>query len=188
MGESAPSPTILLQRLREGDDSASGLLFDQLYPELHLIAQRIFRSQNTGHTLQPTVLVHEAYMKMIGTDAPSWESRAHFCNVAARAMRQILINHARDKSAAKRGGPDAHRVTLHDGDGSGDEAALDLLALDEALTQLEQVSDRQARIAELKLFGGLSAQEIGEALGISKRSVELDWKMAKAWLTRRLAP
>ena len=183
----AQSPTILLQMLRDGDDDAAGQLFEQLYPELHMIASRVFRSQKKDHTLQPTVLVHEAYMKMVGAEkAPEWQNRAHFCNVAARAMRQILVNHARDKSAAKRGGPDAHRVTLHDHEAKTDDALLDVLALDEALQQLHEVSDRQARIAELKLFGGLSSAEIAEALSISKRSAELDWKMAKAWLTTRL--
>ena len=186
------SPTILLQRLRAGDGNAAPELFDQLYPELHLIAQRVFRSQGgprgRGHTLQPTVLVHEAYMKMVGgASPPEWQSRAHFCNIAARAMRQILVNHARDKSAQKRGGPDAHKVTLHDHEAQVDESHLEVLALDEALSQLQAVSERQARIAELKLFGGLSSEEIAESLSISKRSAELDWKMAKAWLTTKLA-
>lgn len=186
MDGAAQSPTVLLERVRAGDREAGELLFAQLYPELHRIAERIFRSRGKGHTLQPTVLVHEAYLKMV-SGTPAWQDRAHFCNVAARAMRQILVNHARDKAAAKRGGPDAARVTLHDADAFGEDPVLDVLALDEAVASLADASERQGRIAELRIFGGLSAQEIGEALGISKRSVELDWKLAKAWLTRRLS-
>jgi len=183
-GDPLLPPTVLLERLRGGDDEAAALLFDQLYPELHRIARSIFRSQRRDHTLQPTVLVHEAYMKMVGGEGtPGWESRAHFCNIAARAMRQILVNHARDRAAAKRGGPDAHRVTLHEGDAADGSDPLDVLALDEALAKLAADSERQARIAELRLFGGLSAAEIAEVIGLSRRSVELDWKMAKAFLS-----
>jgi RNA polymerase sigma factor (TIGR02999 family) len=178
---------MLLERLREGDEEAGALLFEQLYPELHRIARSIFRSQRRDHTLQPTVLVHEAYMKMVGGEgAPAWENRAHFCNVAARAMRQILVNHARDKAAAKRGGPDARRVTLHEADATDENAVMDVLALDEALQALANESERQARIAELRLFGGLSAGDIAEVLDLSRRTVELDWKMAKAFLTQAL--
>jgi RNA polymerase sigma factor (TIGR02999 family) len=163
-------------------------LFEALYPELRAIAGRIFRSQSPGHTMQPTVLLHEAYLKIAGSaGAPDrWKDKAHFCNVAAKAMRQILVNHARDKSALKRGGPDAHRVTLIESDAVQEFGALDVLALDEALDVLHKLDARHARIAELRLFAGLSAEEVAEALDLSKRTVELDWRLTKAWLSERL--
>jgi RNA polymerase sigma factor (TIGR02999 family) len=181
--------TTILERLREGDDGASGELFDQLYPELRAMASRLFRSQRSSHTLQPTALLHEAYLKMAGPgDRAAWQDRAHFLAVAARAMRQVLVNHARDRSAQKRGGGlDRRRVTLSDAVAPGSDRAVEVLAIDDALSELAALDERQARIAELRCFGGLTNREVAEAVGVSLRTVELDWKMAKGWLAQRLS-
>jgi RNA polymerase sigma factor (TIGR02999 family) len=181
--------TRILARVREGDQVAAGDLFDRLYPELHEIAERLFRSQQRHHTLQATALVNEAFLKMIKPSDrdPGFEDRTHFLAVAATAMRQILVNHARDRSALKRGGGvDRRRVTLA-GVVVGNQSETEVLAVDEALSELEALAPRQAKIAELKFFGGLRNREAADALGVSLRTVELDWKMAKVWLAERLA-
>ncbi len=157
-------------------------LFGALYDELHAHARRLFSSQNVGHTLQPTAVVHEAYLKM---GSGGWNDRAHFFRTAAQAMRQILVNHARDRSALKRGGGTAQRVTLADAAVPGRD--LDVLAIHEALEELAAVNERHARLAELKFFAGLTNEEAGEALGTALRTVELDWKMAKTWMAERLS-
>ena len=176
--------TRILGRLRDGEPEAAGQLFDLCYAELRGLAGAVFSSQPKGHTLAPTALVHEAYLKMVGAEG-EWKDRAHFFAVAARAMRQVLINHARDKAALKRGGPGGMRVTLSDAvTPAGRE--VDLAAVHEALEELQRLDERQARIAELRFFAGLENQEIAEALGVSLRTVELDWKMAKETLARRL--
>ena len=182
--------TVLLEHVRGGRPGASDELFSLLYEELHRIAKRLFGRQSPGHTLQPTVLVHEAWFKMLGgTKEPDWQDRAHFVNVAARAMRQILVNHARDRSAQKRGGGrDRERLTFVSPAAPDAEQALDLLDLDDALKRLAALDERQAQITELKLFGGLTTAEIAAVVGIAPRTVELDWKMAKGWLARALAP
>lgn len=151
------------------------------------MAEACFRHQPASHTLQPTALVHEAFLKLVDRDAVEYADRGHFLAVAATAMRQILIDHARTRGAAKRGG-DRRRVALEDAPVNGAGAdQLDLLALDEALTRLAALDGRQARVVELRFFGGLSVKETGEALGVSPRTVELDWRMAKAWLSRALS-
>ena len=178
--------TVLLHRLRDGDNDAAEQLFGVLYGELHNLAGAIFRSQRSSHTLQPTALVHEAYLKMVRPGA-EWQDRAHFCGVAAKAMRQILINHARDRKALKRGGGAAARsLTIGDAVAAEDGRELDILALHEALEGLERLDARQASIAELRFFGGLTNKEVAEALGVSLRTVELDWSMAKGWLAGQL--
>jgi len=176
----------LLERMRAGDDEAASRLFDLLYPELPAIAGRLFRSQRGHHTLQPPAVVHEAYLKMARAPG-AWNDRTHFCSVAARAMRQVLVNHARDRSAVKRGGGLAgQRVTLSDAAAGGTGNEIDVLAAHEALEELGRLDERQARVAELRFFAGLDTKEIAEALGIAPRTVELDWKMAKDWLAARL--
>ncbi|HEX5135727.1 MAG TPA: ECF-type sigma factor [Planctomycetota bacterium] len=172
--------TQVLERLRGGEPEAAGQLFDLCYAELRGLAGAVFRSQPKGHTLAPTALVHEAYLKMVGAEA-EWKDRVHFFAVAARAMRQVLINHARDKAALKRGSPGGMRVTLSDAMTPGGGEA-DLVAVHEALEKLRTLDERQGRIAELRFFGGLENKEIAEALGVSLRTVELDWKMAKETL------
>ncbi|MHC4940081.1 MAG: sigma-70 family RNA polymerase sigma factor [Planctomycetota bacterium] len=177
--------TVILGRLRDGDPDAAEELFGVLYPQLRNLAGAVFRSQKANHTLQPTALVHEAYIKMMKPGA-AWEDRAHFCSVAAKAMRQILVNHARDRAALKRGGGAVGRsLTVADAIDEGGQE-LDILALHEALEELARLDERQAKIAELRFFGGLANKEVAEALGVSLRTVELDWSMAKGWLASRL--
>lgn len=178
--------TRLLERMRAGDEEATPELFERLYSELRRLAASLFRSQRQNHTLQPTALVHEAYFKLAKSPANELQDRAHFFNVAARAMRQILMNHARDRAAQKRGGPDAHRMTLSGLDLSDGRKDLDILAVNDALERLAQKNERHARIAEMRFFGDLKNEEIAAALGVTKRTVQLDWRMAKAWLAEQL--
>ncbi|MEM7248680.1 MAG: sigma-70 family RNA polymerase sigma factor [Acidobacteriota bacterium] len=177
----------LLSRLREGDATAGEELFDILYPELRGLARSVFRSQPKQHTLQPTAVVHEAYLKVAqaASRGQGWQDRAHFFAVAARAMRQVLVNHARDKAAQKRGG-DVQQVTLTDAEDDGWSGLVDALAVHQALEKLAELDERQAKVAELRFFAGLANKEIAEVLGVSLRTVELDWKVAKSWLVREL--
>lgn len=179
--------TRLLGALRDGRQGAEEELYSLLYDELREIAGRLFRSQNPSHTLQPTALLHEAYLKLARPGGNEITDRAHFLNLAARAMRQILVNHARDRSAAKRGGSDRKRVELHSDIAGGGAGPLEIIALDDQLEALARVDERQARVVEMRVFGGLRNDEIAEALGVSLRTVEGDWRMAKAWLADRLA-
>lgn len=187
VSDAAGDVTVLLQRVRAGEPGAADALFGRLYGELKRIAGSLFRSQRSEHTLQPTALVHEAYVKMLGATAePKWNDRAHFLSVAARAMRQVLVNHARDKGAQKRGGGRAReRLTFVDPQAPGRDVGV--LDLHDALEALEALDERQARIAELRLFGGLATKETAAVVGIAPRTVELDWKMAKEFLADRLA-
>ena len=180
--------TRILQDLSDGDDAAAGRLLPLVYDELRGLARSYFARQSPGHTLQPTALVHEAWVKLAGHDG-AWTGRAHFFAVAARAMRQVLMNHARDRNAAKRGGG-CDRITLDEAvtpvAGAGRE--VDLLALDEALERLSHRSERQARVIELRFFGGLTIPEAAHVLGVGTTTVEDDWHFAKAWLARELEP
>lgn len=179
--------TRILRNLKGGDAASAEQLLPLVYDELRALAASFFARQIPGHTLQPTALVHEAYFRLARNADVEWESRAHFMAVAARAMRQILINHARDKSAAKRGGG-MHRVTLDEAvtPANGVGRDLDLLAIDMALQKLADLSERQARIVELRFFSGLTIAESAHVLGVGTTTVEDDWRMAKAWLAREL--
>ncbi|MHC5211233.1 MAG: ECF-type sigma factor [Planctomycetota bacterium] len=159
---------------------------DDVYAALHEIAEREFRREPAGHTLQPTALVNEAWLRV--ADRPGgYESRSHFLGVAAKAMRHVLVDHARRRRAAKRGG-DAERVTLLTGDGGeADAPTLDVLDLDEALARLERTDERLACVVELKFFAGLTIEEVAEALGVSHMTVSTDWRRARVWLARELA-
>jgi RNA polymerase sigma factor (TIGR02999 family) len=181
--------TEALARARAGDPAAAQAVFERLYADLRRIAGALFRSQRSGHTLEPTALVHEAYVKIAGGDAAkAWQDRAHALAVGARAMRQVLANHARDRAAEKRGGGVAReRVTVSGIDAGGDRA-VDAAALHEALDRLAALDERQARIAEMRLLGGLTVDEVAALLGVSTRTVELDWQMAKRQLAVWLAP
>ena len=183
--------TRILDRVRAGDSKAANDLLPLVYEELRAAAGQLFRSQEPSHTLQPTALVHEAYLKMVKAEEASpdsWKDRAHFFRVAAKAMRQILINRARDKKAAKRGGDiQRERMTWCAADSSEGGREADVLNIHEALEKLAQLDERQAAISEMRCFGGLTVDEIAEVLGVSKRTVELDWKMAKGWLATQLA-
>ncbi len=162
-------------------------LYEYVYTELRKIAGGLMRRERSDHTLQPTALVHEAYLKLVDQSASQWESRAHFLGVAARAMRQILVDHARRHNAEKRGGG-LHKVTL-EGDVavSGSEVALEIMELHDALEKLQAEDPRMAQVVELRVFGGLLSREVAEVLGVSKRTVDEDWKVAKLWLGRELA-
>lgn len=181
-----PDATALLLRVEAGDASAAESLLPLVYSQLRAIAGGYFRGQRANHTLQPTALVHEAYLKLVRGEGQGWRSQAHFCAVAATAMRQILATHAEARRAAKRGG-DAQRVPLADVTTPSGEQRLDIVALDEALTLLREIDERQVRVIELWFFGGLPLAQIAEVLGVSERTVERDWRRARAWLNSRLA-
>lgn len=175
--------------MRAGDRSADDALYALLYEDLKRIATRLFRGRVAGHTLGPTALVNEAYLKLAGAGSEErWKDSAHALAVAARAMRQVLANHARDRAAQKRGGSARRRLTLSGlaSCSDDDDGAVDAAALHEALARLEALDERQARIAEYKLLGGLSTDQIAQLLGVSPRTVELDWRMAKDVLARAL--
>lgn len=177
--------TRLLDQLRGGDREALDRLFPLVYQELRQAADRVLRREARGHTLQPTALVHEAYLKLAGAPIGS-ENRAHFLGIAARAMRQVLVDHARRRRAAKRGGGEA-AVSLADADGAIDLQSDELLALDEALTRLAKESDRLRQVVELRFFGGLTEEEIATTLDVTTRTIQRDWVKARAWLHKELA-
>lgn len=177
--------TRLLGKLAGGDDAAAAQLLPLVYDELRAVAGMYFRHQPRDHTLQPTALVHEAYLRLIDQSRHGWESRAHFLAVASLAMRQILVNHAERRATAKRGGG-LRRLTLEAALTPAPQPEVDLLALDAAIARLSQLSERMARVVELRYFGGLSVDEVAHVLRVSKRTVEGDWKTARAWLAREL--
>jgi RNA polymerase sigma factor (TIGR02999 family) len=177
--------TRLLSAWAEGDPSALEQLMPLAYGELRRIAQYHWNNQPPGHTLQPTALIHEAYLKLIGHDAGNLRNRTHFFALASMAMRQVLVNHAEARLAAKRGGG-ARLVPLEAADTAVDREAEDVLALDEALKSLSAVDARKSRVVELRYFGGLSIDETAEALDVSAITVTRDWQAARAWLAREL--
>ena len=143
------------------------------------------RRERTDHTLSPTALVHEAYLRLVGQTDISWQNRAHFFSVAAQVMRHILVDHARERRAQKRGGSE-RRLSLEHADISPEQDATDLLALDEALTRLAAFDERKSRVVELRFFGGPTIEEVAEVLKVTEGAVRYDWRMAKAWLHRAL--
>lgn len=176
----------LLDETEEGDAEALDRLLPLVYEELRRIAHRQLRNRSGGHTLCTTALVHEAYLKMVDPARVGWEDRGHFFGVAARAMRQILIDHARKHATAKRGGR-WHRVTLERAEIAVEERADTLLALDEALTRLADEHERWARVVECRFFGGMTEEETAAAVGVVARTVRRDWLQAKMWLLAELA-
>lgn len=178
--------TARLAAIGRGNEAATRALLDELYQELRALAGSFFRRELPGQTLQPTALVHEAFLKLTRGATPDWESRAHFLAVAARAMRQILANHAESRRAAKRGGG-ALRVTLT-GLATDSDAppGIDLIDLDEALGRLARLSPEQARIVELRFLAGIEEREVAHLLGMSERSVRRKWRMARAFLEGEL--
>jgi RNA polymerase sigma factor (TIGR02999 family) len=178
--------TRLLHELREGNKEAEGLLVPLVYGQLRRIAAAYLRREDPAHSFQPTALVHEAYLRLTDIKGIDWQSRSHFFAVSATIMRRILVDHARASRARKRGdGWDA--VSLNDAILPSPERAPEILELDEALTRLALMDERQAKIVELRFFAGMSEQETGEALGISSRTVRRDWRIAKAWLFKELS-
>lgn len=177
--------TQLLQRWRAGDATALDALVPLVYAELKRVADGYLRREHrAGATLQATALVHEAYLKLIGASAIDWQDRQHFFATAARLMRQILVDHARARDADKRAG--GERVTLSSVDPPDPRNAVDLLALDQALSRLEQMDARKARVVELRVFAGLEFAEIGALLELSRATLDRDWRAARAWLYREL--
>jgi RNA polymerase sigma factor (TIGR02999 family) len=177
--------TELLQLWRDGDKAAMDKLLPIVYDELRRLAASFFRRERLNHTLQPTALVHEAYLHLVDQSRPGWENRAHFFGAAAQLMRRILIDHARSHNAAKRGGGEI-RVSLADDVATTGQRELDLIVLDEALDELTALDAEQGRIVEMRYFGGLSIEETAEALGVSPATVKREWSTAKAWLYRRM--
>jgi RNA polymerase sigma factor (TIGR02999 family) len=186
MNNQPPSATTqLLQEIRSGDKSAAERLLPIVYQQLREIAAKQMCGEDKGNTLQPTALVHEAYLKLADQSRVDWQGRTHFVAVAAQAMRRILVDHARQRRALKRGGA-MRRITLEPRLAAEWRADEDLLALEAALEELARLDPRQAKIVELRFFGGLQVAEVAEALGMSKRSVEREWTMARAWLRRAI--
>lgn len=179
--------TTLLDRWNRGDEAAYRDLLALLYDELRELAQGLLRGEREGHTLQPTALVHEAYMRLIGLNQISLENRRHFFGAAAGTMRRVLVDHARQRRAHKRGGPDARRVELESLDELSAGGGHDVAALDEALTSLAAVAPAQAKVVELRYFAGLSIEETAEMMDISPATVKRHWAFARAWLYRALA-
>jgi RNA polymerase sigma-70 factor, ECF subfamily len=176
--------TRLLQELQHGRDGAADQLVPLVYGELHNLAVHYMRSERGDHTLQPTALVHEAYMRLVDQRHASWQNRSHFFGIAAQAMRRILVDHARRKQAGKREGGD--RVTLDESVAEAPQRSVDLLALDDALNKLAALDPRQARVVELRFFGGLDIEQTAESLGISPATVKRDWTFARAFLQREM--
>lgn len=177
--------TILLEEARSGNRDALQELVPLVYDELRRIASQNLRSAGPGQTMLTTDLVHESFLKLIGSRNVSWQNRLHFFSIAATSMRQIIVDHARARHAGKRGG-NSIRVSLEDVLPSDDQSFEAIAELDEALSALEKTDARSARIVELRFFGGLTNEEIAELLGISTRTVIRDWEFARAWLYRFL--
>ena len=178
--------TQLLRAWSQGDRTALDDLLPLVYRDLHRQAARFMRAQSPGHTLQVTGLVHEAYFRLVGQAGVEWQSRAHFFGVASKAMRSILVDHARARGAVKRGAG-ARQLTLGAADAAGGvESAVDVLALDEALRRLTELDPEQSRLVELRYFAGLSIEETAEVLGVSPATVKRQWRVTRAWLKREL--
>jgi RNA polymerase sigma factor (TIGR02999 family) len=183
----APSSEIteLLQACSAGDQNAYSRIVEKVYPELRKIAQRCFGGEHPGHTIQATALVHEAYLRLIDIDRIQWRDRAHFFAVSAGMMRRILVEYARARHSAKRGGG-FRRVDFKESLLVSSESDPQLLRIDEALNELAQFDSRKAQVVEMRYFGGLTTTEIASILGISPQSVKRDWNLAKAWLARAM--
>ena len=178
--------TSLLCQAADGSAAAMDDLLPLIYGEMRALAGHMLAGERRDHTLQPTALVHEAYARLVQGAQPSYESRRHFFAIAARAMRQVLADHARKHRADKRGG-DAVRVTLNENITPVVSAdSLDLIALDEAMEELTKLNERHARIVEMRFLAGLSVDDVADTLGVSSRTVETDWRTARAWLRTRL--
>lgn len=185
--DSTPDITEFLTQIGRGSASATAALLPLLYKELRALAGSYFKNQNPGHTLEPTALVHEAFIKMTGSSGEGFKNRGHFFAVAARVMRQILLNHARSKQAAKRSGGQ-HRITLAGlAETPAEDSQVDFLELDYAMKKLEKLSPRQARIVEMRFLTGLQMDEIASVLKVSNSTVQRDWRMARAFLDCELS-
>lgn len=177
--------TQILKDWKRGDESAKDKLFPLVYDELKRQARNYLSRERRNHTLQPTALVNEAYMRLIGINKLDWDDRAHFYAVSATTMRRILVDHARKIATDKRGG-DAQRLTLGNLQIAAEQKAADLLDLDEALNKLSEIEERKAKVVEMKFFSGLNQKEIAKVLDVTEKTVQRDWKFAKLWLYREL--
>ena len=182
---SAPRVTELLVHWRQGDQDAREKLIPLIYGELRRVARNYLRHERPDHTLQSGALVHEAYLRLLGEESPQWKNRAHFFGVAAQVMRHILVDHARNRRAAKRGGG-VPRLALDPQMALPQTRDLDLLALDDALNRLAELDAQQSRLIELRFFGGLSIVETAATLNISAATVKREWATARAWLQREM--
>ena len=176
--------TVLLQQIGSGDPKAADKLVPLVLQQLRDLARHYLKAERPGHTLQPTALVNEAYLRLVASGARNWQNRAHFIGVSASIMRHILIDHARQKQALKRSPSDAPMP--EQGEGLSAEQAQRLVALDAALDRLELMNQRQRKVIELRYFGGLSLEETAEALGVSAMTVKRDWRFARAWLREQM--
>jgi RNA polymerase sigma-70 factor (ECF subfamily) len=186
LNENAGEITQLLQAMRTGDESAAEKLLPLVYQELHRLAKSYMRRERAEHTLQPTALINEAYLRLANDDI-DWQNREHFIGVAAQVMRRVLVDYARQHNAQMRGGG-LKRVELQGELAISPERIDEVLSLDEALGWLAKENPRQARIVELRYFGGLSVEQTAAMLGIAERSVKRDWALARVWLFRKLRP
>ena len=179
--------TAILLNWRNGrDEDAPAKLMPLVYEELRRVARAYLRRERTDHTLQATALVHEVYLQLVDDKKVSWKDRAHFYGIAARLMRQILMQHARARNAAKRGGADQVRLSLEEAAEVSTDCAVELMALDDALEDLTKIYPRKSKVVELKFFGGMEAKQISEVLQVSEKTVLRDWNFARLWLSREL--
>ena len=176
--------TALLQSVNAGDSGAYARLLELLHAELHKLAEAKMRRERAGHTLQPTVLVNEAYLRLVQGN-PEWQNRAHFFGAAAEAMRRILVDHARKRLSEKRGGA-AERVTFSEMNVAGEDPGIDLIALDDAVSALEAENPRLGQVVQLRYFAGLSIEDTAEVLDVGPATVKRDWAYARAWLYERM--
>ncbi|MFM9996367.1 MAG: sigma-70 family RNA polymerase sigma factor [Phycisphaerales bacterium] len=187
MSESGADITRLLRTAASGERRDLDALLAAIYDDMRRLAVSHLRGERADHTLQPTALVHEAYLKLVDQRTTDWNDRLHFFSVASRVIRRILIDHARERLAEKRGGGGA-RLRVDDHDVAAPARGVDLLALDEALEELSELDEQQAKIVELRFFGGCSVEEVAELLKIGRRTVDRDWQAARTWLFCRLGP
>jgi len=186
MAAPASEVTALLAAVESGDEAAMGRLFPLVYEELRRLAKRQLAGQRKDHTLQTGDLVNEAYLKLVNTQRPAWKNRGHFFAVASRAMRSVLVDYARRRAYAKRGG-NPLRVSLSEADQPFEEQkSAEVVAVDEALSRLASLDPRKARIVELRYFGAVGVEEIADLLGVSSRTIKREWRWAKAWLYREI--
>jgi len=189
MGSDTPGEiTLLLQQMGSGDTQATEKLLRLVLPELRALARHYLRGERPGHTLQPTALVNEAYLRLVSDQARNWRNRAHFVAVTAGVMRRILIDHARRRRALKRGAQLAPIEFSDEREGLSADEAEELIALDAALNRLEVLNPRHCQVVELRYFGGLSVEETAEALSVSPITVKRDWSVARAWLKGQVRP
>ncbi len=178
--------TLHLTRLGDGDQEAADQLFPEIYTQLKRVAANYFRMERPNHTLQPTAVVHEAFINLVDHENVKWKDRAHFFALAAKSMRRILMEHARRRGARKRGG-EWRCVSLEKAVADGELSGAEVVCLDEAIENLASIDERKARIVELRFFSGLNIEEIAHVVGVSKRTVETEWRAARAWLKLQLS-